>query len=621
MSVPFFCSTDKGNRSFNGNFCTELPGQGDSSVNASNGTFFSGHAFCTIPGPGGDRYRDELCDRAEWGYKEAASLSDLCLFSTCYPNQQLSDQCLYCFPVPGTSTNCVREKYQGRHESCCFADMLYDWDISLPPQKALPDNSAASGTFYQSEKCIMQADETCDPAYRNLVAAQCQSIATPYCAGDDVQDDSWMIRWLQGAPEPTCPSGQSSQCQIGGAQSGVCNPTTQVCHYQADGGGNCTLDTQCLGGKGTCQTDGTCTYSLGILNNEWMGGKDTHAAISLPPGPIPDSNISNLPPCQYYLYRMLFYNPYEVGASTVPIPLNQSTLPSFQQHIRESTYPTGKLLFQEMLSKYSLKYTLGTTPGNPGYNAFQDQIFQMCSQVPGLCDDALSDLCSSVTPRDLALNPQLQRWCGCFMSDEFYQEYTQRFQISKMCTPWCAGPPPDSGGPLKPADSTGLTFDQCCQSSCIIDQASIDLANTTVNGQVSINQVCGACAAVLADGSAKGVEMCKQQGFNVTSQCTCIIKDVSIDVAGSIIGGDVSLKQFCSGGTTCYRTNPLNESQSIVVDCSTQSSAEFDQLVQQAEAERAAAERAFLTKAIIFILIVVGVVVAFYLVFWFLSRR
>lgn len=616
MSItnPFLCDTDLGDRNFS-NFCTSLPSNNDTKVSSDNDKYFTGHDFCTLPGPAGDFFRQALCSYPEWNGSENTSL---CTFSSCHLNQQRSDVCLYCFPAPGTKAFCNRIRYNGDPLDCCFADMIYDWNIAPSEYK---NQSHSTEGFYQSDKCILSEnhrDQTCDPQYRDITNAQCQSLSTPYCSGIDVQNDSWMLRWDNSAPEPVCPNG--NEC----SKDGSC--VNGICHYPSDNGGPCTINTECRGGEGTC-SNGTCQYSLGRLNGQWIGGVSVHNSIAIPPSPIPDDNLSNLSPCQYYMYRLLYLNPVQAGGD-VPVPLNPTTIPQFQQHINESTYPTGKLLFKEMLAKYSLKYTLGTTPGNPGYNQFQNQIFSLCSTVPGLCDDALSELCSSVTPNDLSSNPELQRWCGCFMSEEQYQQYTQEFQISKMCTPWCAGPMPfinaegqPSGGPLRPSDDTGLNFNQCCQSSCVIDNGLINLANTSVNGQVNINQVCAGCVSALSNSSSQAVQTCKQQGFDVTSECTCILKDTTIDVAASIIGGNVSLSQFCSGGTTCYRTNPLDPNgPNVVVDCSTQDSAEFKQLEEQAQANANAVVQKQLRQAVIFLLIVFGVTALIILLLWAISR-
>jgi hypothetical protein len=192
-----------------------------------------------------------------------------------------------------------------------------------------------------------------------------------------------------------------------------------------------------------------------------------------------------------------------------------------------------KELMTKVFDRYASNgFVLGTIPGQPGYNDFQNFLYQLGCSVPVVYQDSLKDYCSIYTADRLSLNPEANNFCGCYLPDVEYIKYVDNYQIDKECTPMCNRP---NSIPLVQGDNSAIL---CEQSVCLIDNIAINLLNSTVSGGININQMCGNCA----------------QSAGSTAGCSCIIQNNTIDGVSAEIG-EIDLSQSCST-TQCTITNP-----------------------------------------------------------------
>ena len=187
-------------------------------------------------------------------------------------------------------------------------------------------------------------------------------------------------------------------------------------------------------------------------------------------------------------------------------------------------------------------FEIGTLPGFEGYNPFQDFLFDyICCGYPGLCQTGLQSVCVDKNAERLSLNPSAAKWCGCHLPPDEYESYANRFNIQAECSPICnrQGVIPIVGNDSKPI--------LCQQTSCIIDNITVNLVNAEIGDGIQFNQICGTCP----EGS-----------------CSCIISDTSVNIGNSTVGGNViPALQNCSA-TTCVQPNqgvtgPVN----ITIEC------------------------------------------------------
>ena len=156
--------------------------------------------------------------------------------------------------------------------------------------------------------------------------------------------------------------------------------------------------------------------------------------------------------------------------------------------------PDGLLWAQEVLDSILDRYTkefgspIGkiNQDGYLGSSDFLDFYYGLCKKFPFICQRSLGNLCASVKKEDMIEGPELLKWCGCYMKDSEYKEY-EKFSIDRQCTPTC-----NSQGniPLVGEDNIPLI---CTQTTCIIDDLSINLARVSNPDGVDFNQICNSC--------------------------------------------------------------------------------------------------------------------------------
>jgi len=157
----------------------------------------------------------------------------------------------------------------------------------------------------------------------------------------------------------------------------------------------------------------------------------------------------------------------------------------------------------------------------------------------------LTNYCSQYSADDLVSNPNLVRWCGCYLPDSEYVKYVNQYQINKECTPLC-----NRRGNIPLTNPTGTSNITCTTDTCLIDNISISLLNTTVTNGINFSQLCGGC------------------GTNTSNAaCTCIMENNTISAVNSKIGGGINISQSC-GSSVCYEDNPNTAGPAqLQIDC------------------------------------------------------
>ena len=108
-------------------------------------------------------------------------------------------------------------------------------------------------------------------------------------------------------------------------------------------------------------------------------------------------------------------------------------------------------------------------PGSSGYNEFQNTLYGICENIPGLCTDFITDVCSNQTIRSINNTPSLLQWCGCYLPDDQYARYANEFRVSKECVPIC-----NISTNIKTATADGTGKIECTQNICIMDNTTIE---------------------------------------------------------------------------------------------------------------------------------------------------
>lgn len=174
------------------------------------------------------------------------------------------------------------------------------------------------------------------------------------------------------------------------------------------------------------------------------------------------------------------------------------------------------------------------------YDPSVEDMIDMCQDNSGACDNTLDNYCEGFTRQDLSENPNLAKFCGCFLSDAEYDKYTGSFGVEPICDPVCviqSAVKPQN--PLEPA-----TTQRCNQTVCVIDDVTINVLGQTTTGDINFAQACAACS---------------------NAGCTCSISDISITAVESVVG-NINFDQNCGGPPTCYQRDENGVPQEV--ECS-----------------------------------------------------
>jgi Family of unknown function (DUF5857) len=157
-----------------------------------------------------------------------------------------------------------------------------------------------------------------------------------------------------------------------------------------------------------------------------------------------------------------------------------------------------------------------TDKGKTGYTEFQEDIYELCTTIPGVCDPWLSGQCSTVTVTQMQASPALLEFCGCRVE---YDPYNTGDPA--QCYPFCTL---QTTIPLGDPDTGNAV--QCDEPRCIINGVTIGTIGGSNVNNVTFSQLCGACIANQGQG------------------CQCFIDNSSGNIPQSATSG-------CSGNSVC----------------------------------------------------------------------
>ena len=468
--------------------------------NYNEGQFVYGYCGYGIEG-----HRSEVCDSIgndEWTNVSWSSMPDYsglwagkyynygndghaqCSFTSCdYYHQQDVGCCNGCCGIIGGSgLVCKRRAFNGNPISCAFQDKTC--------------SSSPSACWDGSDTKF----KTCHPQYRDMTTQESINLIIPYCRGDDIPQNptsedivNFIARWLY-------------------------KPTYQDLTGHA---------------LPTGITDGAAPYT-DIYGVRRRGD--------------PSRNVPSAP-CQIAMGRYMFTDKMATVSTSGDVIGGLAAGESCITDIN-SQYPItnfGKSvavpMFQGMLSTYfnKLNGTLVLSEDTPTTtDDLNTYIYNVCSLYPGMCDTFLKSYCSALTPELLTNDPSYIKWCGCYMPDSVYSKWTDLYGINLECTPPC-----NITGNIRVSDEIGLPK-KCSQSTCVIDDISLTLAQSTA-GTINFNQICGGC------------------NFGT---CNCTITGLTIQGISSDFPS-INIGNACMGtGSKCYKETSENGVViSQLIDC------------------------------------------------------
>jgi hypothetical protein len=518
------------------NFCTDI----GSEINGS-----ARLGFCAIQDVAGNGYRTDLCRSLgggqgngfgqydsgmgpnlwEWDFVGAGAsgyyTSNTCGYDDFHDGQYFGSNgaagcCNGPCAIAGAGYTCQRQQTLGNPLLCCLRDMNCG---------VITGGAGAQGQQYDSGPDA------------------CFETGAQYTSNDTFDGSNKAIPDIQIGRMCTCPASNRDQTSRTIASSGI-GKVSYFDNASVPGGPHPVPEAPCyqvmtdwctgvdlITGKPKLLPDGT-------YDNSWRSYWLSSATVDA------NCNVQNKPknqtfktPCLNYMYKLMYLGtPHQCTASSTI-----GGIPSTEGYALAQTY------FSAMLTRYINEGgNLAVRENQVGDSEMNGLIWSICNQTPGLCSTALSNMCATMTTKDLIDNIVLQPWCGCHLPAAEYATYSNLYQINTECTPAC-----NQKGTIPLASSDGLTGKTCNQSTCVIDNVAIELANAKVGGTgqgISFNQLCSNCGA-------HGV-------------CNCTISNLTfVGVNAAIPGIDVS--QQCGGSAQCYKqvNNATGVPSSVPVPC------------------------------------------------------
>jgi hypothetical protein len=303
------------------------------------------------------------------------------------------------------------------------------------------------------------------------------------------------------------------------------------------------------------------------------------------------------PICQHALWRITYgINGFGCNGQSPPnTAANIQAIPTADGIIE------GRLLVDNLITTYTNSGgNIFARPDQVSDTELNDLIWGICSTTPALCVNSLKQLCINITTADLIANPNYQRWCSCYMSPVETAMYQNLFNIPLECTPVC-----NQKGVIPAVSPDGITLLQCKQSTCVIDNISIDLYKSRVgNGSsndpgIVFSQICGSCG-----------------GGSNSGSCHCQLSNLSITAAEASLGG-IDLSQQCSN-STCYTQQTASDGSVNATPIPCASNGGVDPIAAaeaRSNAALAAAEKWKRTKILIIFIIIIFVLAILWFIF------
>lgn len=223
------------------------------------------------------------------------------------------------------------------------------------------------------------------------------------------------------------------------------------------------------------------------------------------------------PSCHYALLRNIGVPSTEIQAQ-LDAPSTTGCYPQGLIASNPEDLRWSQRLLNSVIAKYRRQgYTLPAPINSPGYSLFQEYLKKnICCKYPIVCQQGLELACSNLDINTVSQDAELSDWCGCYMRPEEYENYVNNFGINESCTPPC-----NRSTSIKKVNADN-TYVQCTQGVCIIDDVTINIANSS-GGDVNFDQFCTGCD---------------------NGGCSCIVNDSTVELANSQFG-QVSIENKC----------------------------------------------------------------------------
>lgn len=453
--------------------------------------------------------------------------------------------------IQGETGACTKQANFGDPLLCCLRDYQCNGAGDI----------FGDGCFTSDYNSPGGAQQSCGPDFRATDTQPCQFLTTQYCLGN--------YSTGKGNDVTTLPDGEDFTALWVNSgfdgQNYVVNSLPTGTRYQTKK--DISISGAC---KSLNPSDGTPNF-----------GENCTASGQVQP--LHDTNqyqSTEQPICQQIFWRTLYGNQPEFRNQFWRPEGSRANCPAGQTICEDTSVPpsaaacaalpfggdptpTGvtwaRSMFNAMYKKLKAKGTQLTQPVNVGADKpLLEWMYTVCSKYPQICQDILKEECAGTNPEEFNFNLNKWNWCGCYMSDDKYQKYTDNFGISKECTPYC-----NAQNVIPALNGTTTTPARCTQNVCLIDNVAINLAKThfqNSTNNINFSQICGGC------GSGYTGSIVNQNGIqnttgnslvnNIVSQnCQCVMSNFTLNTLGTnITNGGINLSQSCNGNAKCYNT-------------------------------------------------------------------
>ena len=215
---------------------------------------------------------------------------------------------------------------------------------------------------------------------------------------------------------------------------------------------------------------------------------------------------------------------------------NSANLPILQQNILQ------------LFNTYNSTNSITDNISAPGYSTFQNELLNLClnPQLPGICNEALTSYCTAFTRNQVAASPILRSFCGCYAApDPTILSATQQ----PSCDPIC-----NLASTVQKADATTGTFLTCPDNICVINNVTIDVANSNIPNGVNFSNICPACGSGSGIGGGGGGSGSGSGSTNTgatgNNGCICVVAGANVSQQFSKVGV-INTTQYCSGASVC----------------------------------------------------------------------